>query len=673
MPARNAFFKKPFVQTCCVVFSFLALGFLIYSNNLNVSFMLDDVSVIVRNPVLKYHQGVAEIFRYDPSRFITHLSFAIQARGNTLNPFSFHLVNLALHILCSILVYFLSKKTLALAKARGFEGDKNIFPVSFFCGLIFLSHPMQTESVTYIAQRSTLLAALCLFSSIILYLKIKENFSRRLYFLNAGILILGTMTKPIFIVTPLIILLYEKCFFGLSMKNLRKQFSLRQTIQYLPYGVVLTVIPMFLLLFSLSYLSQPLNISNLVLATQTTSEISRGEYALTQLKVLVHYLRLLAWPAEHNVDYDMALSHNLFEPKTFFSFVVLLGLMGFSFFLRKRKPLLTFGVVWFFVVLIPDSSIFPLSDIIFEHRLYLAVFGFSLVMCLALFSIVQNAKRAIFFLLMLVLCFALLTYGRNAQWGNEEYFWKDVIAKSPAKARPHNQLGLFYEKKEWPSLADGEYQKAIALDEKYIEPYHNLAKSYLRQKRYADALALYQKAMEFYPQDFDLHRGLGKAYAHAGEYESAMAQYQQALTIKPENDGIFLEMGNLYAKAKNIPEARAAFQRALQSNRYNTGAYYGLAQLNFEEGNDAQALKELETAVSIHPRYADAYNLMGVVCDAAGDFIRAESYFKKAVELEPDLLNAYLNLVNFYRKSGRVDEAEKFLSLALGIEKRRKK
>ena len=204
-----------FFNAGLVVVAFLtALGFLVYSNSFGVPFQLDDISVIVQNPLIRHLSDALGLLRYDPTRFLTHFSFALNYHFQGLRIFGFHLTNLLLHIFCAVLVYFLVRRTLTLSQSQERRDVKQIGIVSFFCALIFLTHPIQTESVTYIVQRSVLWATLFYLMALILYLKLKTCFSWRLYALSWLVVMAGVMTKPTFVTLPLAVLLYEVCFFN---------------------------------------------------------------------------------------------------------------------------------------------------------------------------------------------------------------------------------------------------------------------------------------------------------------------------------------------------------------------------------------------------------------------------------------------------------------------------
>src|SRR3989338_987408 len=159
MPAYPATKRMSFYA----ILSLSLIGVAVYLNSFGVEFQFDDVPVITKNYLIRHLTDAGRLFFYDPTRFLTHLSFALNYHFHGPNPFYFHLVNLVLHIICAVLVFCIVRSTLLIRSHHTTKDSSAVFPAAFFCSLIFLVHPIQTEAVTYIAQRSTLLAALFVF------------------------------------------------------------------------------------------------------------------------------------------------------------------------------------------------------------------------------------------------------------------------------------------------------------------------------------------------------------------------------------------------------------------------------------------------------------------------------------------------------------------------------
>jgi len=386
------------------VFKFLliaVLGLLAYVKSFSADFVFDDIPVILGNSYIHNLDQFKNLFFFDPTRFVTHFTFALNYHFSGPNVFSFHGVNLALHVLCAWFVYILIEQTLHLLSTQRGQNLQHSSHIALFSALIFLVHPLQTESVTYIVQRSTEIATLCYLVSLILYLRLRQSFTGVIYLLCWVFIIIGCMAKPIFITIPCIVLLYERIVFKSSMREMRSR-----TWLYLPYCTVVAVIPILLTMFSSHYYGEAFSWSNWIYATRISNDISRWDYLLTQSHVLWTYVRLLLIPLNQNLDYDYPIHQNLLDGSTALCIGGLIAILSCAVIVRKKYPIISFSLAWFFIVLIPESSIFPLPDFIFEHRLYMAIIGFALCVCIGVAKFVKNEKHYI-----VLKCFVIINFG----------------------------------------------------------------------------------------------------------------------------------------------------------------------------------------------------------------------------------------------------------------------
>ncbi len=657
-------------RSLIVIFLLTLVGALVYFNSFGVGFQLDDMSVIVRNFHLRHPEKITELFRYDPTRFLTHQTFAFNVIFHGFKPAYFHLVNLLIHIGCAITVYFLTAKTLVLAKVKDIKDEETICLVSFFCALVFLTHPVQTESVTYIVQRSTALAAFFYLISLMMYLKLKEYFRWTLYVVALGVIALGTMTKPIFITLPLMILLYEFCFFDLWGRIQKKEIRFKQIVLSLPYCSVVVVIPLFLMLFSLHYTSEAFDSTKLIYATRVTSEISRWEYLLTQSRVLLTYIGLLLFPINQNLDYDFPLSRQLFEPQTLLPCLSIVGILWVALRLWRDRRIFAFGIFWFFIALIPESSVFPIPDVIFEHRLYLALAGFSVIVSVGLYFLLKEPRRYFMYGILIITSLSFVTYSRNEIWRYPLILWKDVVKKSPLKARPNHILADAYFALRLLDSAEAQYKKTISLDVNYLQSYNNLGRLYVLQKKDSAAEALFKHVLERELGNFEANVNLGNIYFQRGQWDLAVAQFKMAATIMPNAETPYLNLGNIYARMKSIPQALEFYEKAIKHNPYNAFVHYALGNLYMEEKDFPSAISNYKKAILLNPLYPDVYNTLGIAYAASENLSDAEICFQKAIKLKPDFTMAYLNAANISRAKGDIEQAQRYSHIATELRRR---
>ena len=345
------------------------LGIIVYSNTLNSPFYLDDLNFIVKNPYINNFQNLFNIWRCYPCRFVTFLSIALSYHFNGLNVLGYHLFNITIHLASAILVWWLVLLTLRTPVMKDDKITKHANLIAFFAGLIFVSHPVQTEAVTYIWQRAASMAALFYLASLCFYIKSRllvltgEHKACSYYILSLIMAVLAMFSKENSITLPLIILLYEFSFFEFKKIPHSKYF--------LPFLLTLFIIPSMMLLSKMEQFQEFKILAD-------WKENPPLHYFLTQFRVIVTYIRLLFLPFNQNFDYDYHISTSFFEWPTLISFLFLTSILFGAKQLFVKYRLIAFSIFWFFLTLSVESSFFPLSKVIYEHRLYLPLVGYSI-------------------------------------------------------------------------------------------------------------------------------------------------------------------------------------------------------------------------------------------------------------------------------------------------------
>jgi len=557
-------------------------GIAVYANTLDAPFVLDDITSITNNPITRNFQLVLN------SRIVNYLSLALNYRLHGLNVTGYHVVNLCIHLASGMLVYtFLTliHKTPRLAATGFSHRDKQL--LALFSALLFICHPIQTQAVTYIAQRATSLATLFYLATHILYLASRfcQSRQRAVAIGSAafGTALLAMATKEIAFTLPLTILLVEFIFFDGSLR----QKVIPLSLLFLPaLFVPLALIP------TLGARGNPAELFTRI--TSLTTDITRGEYLFTQFRVLLTYLRLLFVPVGQNVDYDYPLSRT-FSPEVLASLAVIIAIVAAAAYLlvrarQKRQPELipvAFGIFWFFTALSIESSIIPLPDVIFEHRLYLPSVGFFAALVTALFAGRRHLQRtapAAAGLVLPLLALAILVLAgtaaaRNAVWQDEVSFWEDVAAKSPLKARVHGNLGNAYQNLGRFEEAARQYKEVIRLDADDPGALINLGTTCYRQRQWAEAALWYRQALRLDPGNAAAHYNLGRTLTEEGRFPEAEQELQQALRISPDHDAARNSLGIVYFKMQRYPEALAELRAAVELNPGNGEAAKNLETL----------------------------------------------------------------------------------------------
>jgi tetratricopeptide (TPR) repeat protein len=291
------------------------------------------------------------------------------------------------------------------------------------------------------------------------------------------------------------------------------------------------------------------------------------------------YVRLLFFPFGQNLDYDIPLSESLFEGYTFLCALCIAVLFFGGIKLTSHYPLLGFGILWFFLALSITSSIVPLQDWIFEHRLYLPMVGFALVLCTGLFYLIKNPRIAVLCLTGFILILSFLTYQRNAIWTDSVKLWEDTVRKSPQKARPYIQLGKAYRWRREYDKAEKYYLRALELlpdhPKRIAQVYINLSAIYGELKEYQKGIAYCIKAIELDPKNPQAYSNAGYSYILIRNSEKALEFGKKAVELDPQFDEGLNNLGIIYAKMGSLEKAAELFKRTLEIN-----PYYGRAQKN---------------------------------------------------------------------------------------------
>ncbi len=640
------------------IFMIALITFLIYSNTLSSPFYFDDEHNIIVNYKLR---DLSSFWPPSGTRYIGVLSFAINYYFGQLNVLGYHLGNITIHIINGLLVWwlvFLTFKTPTMERNNG----NSVF-IAMFCALIFVVHPVQTQAVTYIVQRFTSLATLFYLLSLILYIKARllmqvtmnksQNSAQKRRNINIKAILcylvaifttsLAMKTKEISFTLPFMIVLYELIFFSPQNTEHRTP-NLKRLYLLTPFIITLMIIPL-----SLIGANRTLEgtIGDLRDVTQETEDISRKVYFLTQCRVIVTYIRLLFLPIQQNLDYDYSLSYSLFELNTLISFLFLLSIFVAALYLLKRSwktnngygILASFGTLWFFITLSVESSIIPIRDIIFEHRLYLPSVGAIIAFSSAVFYILVHKKPnptpllTVCVLALIAVPLGIGAYQRNFVWKDEVTLWEDIVRKSPEKERGHTNLGLAYYHQGRLEEAAKEYTTAIQLNPDYAEAHNNLGLVYYLQGRVEEAIQEYMTALKLTRGFAKAHNNLGAAYFKQGRLDEAVQEYMTALELRPDDPDPHNNLGNAYAT----------------------------------QGRLEEAIKEYTAALKLRSDFPEAHHNLGIVYAIQGRLDEAIKEYMATLELKPDYADAHYNLANTYKTKGLKNEAKREFEAVLKL------
>jgi tetratricopeptide (TPR) repeat protein len=323
--------------------------------------------------------------------------------------------------------------------------------------------------------------------------------------------------------------------------------------------------------------------------------ISPLEYSFTQFRVLITYLRLIILPVNQNLDYDYPVAHSFINLQTIASFLFLLGFLASGILAFKKHRIISFAIFWFFLTLSIESSFIPIRDVIFEHRLYLPMAGLSFAIVIVLYNLLwQNSARLFYsFMIIVIACFAMLTFVRNHVWSDEVTLWSDAIKKAPNKVRPYNNRGRAYGNRGEYDKAMADFRQAITINPRCAEAYYNLGLVYALKGDNDKALEQYNQALNLYPNYTAAYNNRGLVLVNKKEFDRAVKDYDKALSLSPRSSDVYYNRGLAYYHKQVFDKAIADYSQALLLNPRYGNAYHNRAIAYYMTKEYQKALDDL--------------------------------------------------------------------------------
>jgi protein O-mannosyl-transferase len=516
-----------------------------YGPSMHGPFLFDDTTLQFALP------GFAEPLRawVVQLRPLLMFSYWVNVQISGSDTFSYHVVNVLIHLAAAILIYFIVRR---LVEWGGVEPGLRT-PLAGFCALLFLLHPVETEAVAYLAGRSESLSSTMVFAAFAVFLYGKQGgitWAR-----SAAVIVLflaALASKEQTIVLPALLLLTDYWWNpGFSFRGIRQNWKL-----YVP--------------LALGALAGVVRFAPLIFNAQTAGfgmkDLTWYQYLFTEFRAIFVYIREFFLPFGLNADWDFPISHSIFDRGAIFGLIALLALMASAWYYRKRFPLASYGFFAFLVLMLPTSSILPIRDPLAERRLYFASVGLLLVAADLLRRIKLPRATLTAGCAALLLLAAVVTHARAEAWSSEVALWEDSTAKSPDKPRDHFQLATAY-------LDAGDCTRAVLEFEKTSRypgnsfPRYNLLVDWGLALNCANqpdqALAKFREAAGL-EQTAHVYTQMAKVYGDRAQWTEFEDALNRAQAIDPSFANIYAYRGIEYLKLQRWADAVREYQHALQ-------------------------------------------------------------------------------------------------------------
>lgn len=578
-----------------------AVGALIYSNSLSGQFQFDDGSSIVNNPYI-HTLDIGRIWWMSTVRFVGYLTFALNYHFGGLDTTGYHAVNLVIHIVAACVLFctadLLLKRAAEISASPLSPGASKFAALS--AALIFVSHPIETQAVSYIVQRLASLTAMFYLLSIMLYtsgrmkMVISDGGAAWRLIASAAFAVLALFTKQNSFTLPFAIMLIEIAFFSTQPGSLKKKVWIFATL-----SLSALVIPI------ITFIAGGSSLDDLSELSRDTSLLSRRDYFLTQINVVRTYLRLLILPYGQRLDHSYFISRSIFELPTILSALLHIGILFAASLAYRRRRCVFFGIVFFYFALAVEAGPFPIRDLLVEHRLYLPSAGmFIAISCLMWEGIERfgiDRRIAWAALAALIALLGGLAHARNEVWKSPERLWDEVRRHEPYSWRAH----------------------------------YNLGKEYEAQKKFEDALAMYRRSIEIHPSAWP-YNNIGNILLMQGKFDEAVQAYNNAII----SDYVFAPAHANYAvtleKAGNLDAAIEENKIALKFDPSFAAAHYNIGRILMVKGDIEGAESELRAALEIDPKHSLARLRLALIQNMRGKREKAIATLKSLLSDEPN-------------------------------------
>jgi protein O-mannosyl-transferase len=548
-------------------------------------------------------------------RALTWLTFLLQHQLHGPDAAPFHLFNVVLHGVNTCLVLLL---LVALLNPPGVPrappAAEPVPPGALLGALVFAFHPVQTESVLYVYQRSTLLAGLFALLSLMAWLA-------RRHLVALLLLVPAVAAKEVSLALPVV-------FWAADRLLQKRRRASRWSLAALAAGVAGGIVAL-----SSQWITQDRTIGGTPAEALT--------YAATQVNVFWLYVWRLVYPLSLNLDPDVSLQRHPWDPVWWLALAALGTVCWGLVLLCRRRPVAGFSGLLFLAFLLPSSSLIPSQDAMSEHRLYLPMIGAAgLLAALVRIRPPERSRTprrparwlAYASLAGLILGYIAIDLQRGRIWSDEVLLWRNTVSKSPQKYRPNYNLGVL--------LLDTVPEESV----RYLT-----------------------RAVEIDPSNPLAFRGLGQVFFNRGEFESAERAWRQALVLDENHAATHLALGQLYARRSDFFRARHHLIAARKLDSFDWRPYHRLAGLLFQFGFPEEAVAECEAGLRRHPRRAELRFLLADIMTETHNWDRAVELYREALGHRPHYGPGYLKLARAYRLMGAPGKGEEAARRALEL------
>jgi tetratricopeptide (TPR) repeat protein len=638
----------------------VAAGVLCYANSLPAPFVFDDTEAIARNPYIQSLWPVSRAMRAPvqsafAGRPVAALSLAVSYAYGGLSPAAFRAWNLGVLIVSALVLFGIVRRTL---RREGAGGDG----LAAACALLWLVHPLQTEVVDYVTQRTESMMGLFYLLTLYAAVRAMDEDRRSGWWSAASVAAcaLGMGCKESMVTAPVLVLLYDVAFrahsFGDALRRRRGIYA-GLAAAWLVLALAIAEAPRFR-------------------SAGFSSGVSPWTYLLNQSVLIVRYLQLSVWPHPLVLDYGVTRPIAFAAALPYAMGVLALLAAAVAAWFRDRR--LAYLGAWFFFILAPTSSIVPIAtEVGAERRMYLPLAAVVVLLAIALRAAMRRWMRegsamrqpgaAVAALALTAATLGGLTVARNAEYRDPVGIWQTVLDRRP-HGRAHYNMGIALKEQGRTADAMAEYRAAVA-----DEPgaHYALGFELGSAGRFDEAAAQLREFLRLKPDDVLAPKAsflLGQALAQSGRRNEAEQAFRDTLRMVPADADARAALADLLLSEDRHAEAIPLYREYLEKLPGNAGVHHNLGMALLATDREADAISEFERAVSLMPSNPDLRLSLGHALATAGRLDEAVVQYRAGLKIAPQHARLMSALALALAASGAVDEPLALFRRALQIE-----
>ena len=645
---------------------------IVYYPSLNYEFQFDDIYNIRKFFDLR-HKTVKD-FLFTGTRWISYTLNSYHYKIAEYQPYIYRQSNILFHIVTGILVFFVTLLGVSNLKNRLLA--QKALPLAFFTSLIFLLHPVQTQTVSYIIQGQleglAQLFMMMILLTYIFYVHAQSVITKIVLLALLTVLgILSCGTKEIAVLSPLMLALFDWFFISQgSFTEIKKRM-----LFFIGYT--------FLIVYNYAtYLNVPFiknsllgkgtvgnNIGN-ILTENPKDIISSYTYCISQFKVILHYIGIFFWPFNISVDYDWKITPDLFSFECLVPLIILLSILTETGYLlyKNKISLFAFSLLWFFIGLAPRTTIIPSTELVADYKTYFSSFGMAFLLALVLIygyqwiikkiHLKEKTFTSYFASIFLIGILGYGTYDRNKVWKSSEAFWMNIIQNSPQKARAYNNYGVAIAEQKRHEEAIPFFRKAVKLDPQYPDPWSNGSVCYSCLGKTDLAINLLEQAIRINPSYPEFYNNLASYQLQKKNYAEVKKLAEHAIKLRPHYGKAYFNWGQALYQEGDKEKAHEKIKYSCLNADYDVPeTFKTYAELSVELKKYEDALIGFSTLYKINPQDKDALFNTANAYFFLNDHEKAQQIYTQLIAENPTEYRSWLNLAETYIKKNELQKA----------------